>query len=969
MKKILVLLFVAVFAMNAGAQKGEYSYQTVKNDPLNARIYTLDNGLKVYLTVNKEQPRIQTYIAVRVGGKNDPAETTGLAHYFEHLMFKGTPSFGTQNYEAEKPLLNQIEQLFEQYRVETDEAKRKEIYAQIDQISYEASGYAIPNEYDKLMAAIGASGTNAYTGYDQTVYVEDIPSNQVENYLKIQSDRFQNPVIRGFHTELETIYEEKNMSLTSDGRKVLERTLSTLFPTHPYGTQTVLGTQEHLKNPSITNVRNYHATWYVPNNMAVCMSGDFDMDETIALVDKYFGGMKPNKNLPTNIGRALPTIHQPIVSEVVGLDAENVTVAWRTGGSNSDDADIMNILSGILYNGQAGLVDLDLVQQQKVLSAYGFYYNFADHGMLLMQGRPKEGQTLDQVRELLIAQVDKLRKGDFDEKLITATVNNYKAQQQRYYDSNGGRADAFVTSFIEDIPWEKMVTQLDRIGKITKEQVVKFARERFRDDNYAVVYKREGKDPNELTIEKPALTPIQTNRDAASAFVTAIQNSKVEPIEPVFLDFDKDMSRLKGKSGVEVLYKENTTTDLFELEYIFEVGNNNDPTVSLASRYLEYLGTADMTAEQLAAEFYAIACSWRVSVAEDRTHVAISGLSENMTRAMELTEKLLNGAVANEAILEGLKGDMMKSRADSKLNQSANFSRLLTYAQRGPEYIKGTTLTNEQLAAITSEELLGKLKNFRTQQHRVLYYGPKSEKEVLRDIVNCHDIVATLVPVGSKVEYPYPVTDGSSVLLAEYDAAQIYYFQSSNRGEKYDVKNDAPVALYNSYFGGGMSSIVFQEMREARGLAYMAQAFLSQPMKVYRPYMYGAIIATQNDKLKDAALAFDDIINNMPQSEAAFAIAKESLMAELRTERIIKAGILWEWIEAQDMGLDYDRRRDVFEKLPAMTLGDVTAFQQKWIRGRDYTFSILGRSADLDQEFLKTLGPVRKVSLEEIFGY
>ena len=249
------LTFILLVAISLGSCTSKYSYETVPNDPLKARIYTLDNGLKVYMTVNKETPRIQTYIAVRVGGKNDPAETTGLAHYFEHLMFKGTTNFGTQNYEIEKPLLDQIEEQFEVYRKTTDSLERKAIYAKIDSISYEASKYAIPNEYDKLMAAIGANGTNAYTSFDVTCYTEDIPSNQIDNWAKIQAERFENCVIRGFHTELETVYEEKNMSLTRDPRKVYEAVLSSLFPHHPYGTQTVLGTQEDLKNPSITNIK------------------------------------------------------------------------------------------------------------------------------------------------------------------------------------------------------------------------------------------------------------------------------------------------------------------------------------------------------------------------------------------------------------------------------------------------------------------------------------------------------------------------------------------------------------------------------------------------------------------------------------------------------------------------------------------------------------------------------------------
>ena len=327
MIKQLLLCAVTVLALVQCTGK-DYSYTTVPNDPLNARIYTLKNGLKVYMTVNKETPRIQTYIAVRVGGKNDPAETTGLAHYFEHLMFKGTQKFGTMNYEAEKPLLDAIEQQFEVYRHTTDSLERIQIYHVIDSLSYEASKYAIPNEYDKLMAAIGADGTNAYTSFDVTCYTEDIPSNQVENWAKIQADRFANNVIRGFHTELETVYEEKNMSLTRDPRKVYEAVLTALFPNHPYGTQTVLGTQENLKNPSITNIKNYHKTWYVPNNMAICLSGDFDPDQMIAIIDKYFGGMQPNENLPRiELDKSLAEIEQPIERTVWGLEAENITLA------------------------------------------------------------------------------------------------------------------------------------------------------------------------------------------------------------------------------------------------------------------------------------------------------------------------------------------------------------------------------------------------------------------------------------------------------------------------------------------------------------------------------------------------------------------------------------------------------------------------------------------------------------------
>lgn len=247
---------LCAMAMLLPAQAKDYKYETVKGDLMKSRIYTLDNGLKVYLTVNKEQPRIFANIAVRTGSRNDPAETTGLAHYFEHLMFKGTTHFGTSDYEKEKPLLDDIRARFEVYRLEKDLDRRKQLYHEIDSVSQLAAQYFIPNEYDKLMSNMGAKDINAYTAYDETCYYEDIPSNELDTWLRIQSDRFQNAVIRGFHTELETVYEEFNMGLADDDEKASNALFSLLYPKHSYGTQTIIGTQDHLKNPSILNIEN-----------------------------------------------------------------------------------------------------------------------------------------------------------------------------------------------------------------------------------------------------------------------------------------------------------------------------------------------------------------------------------------------------------------------------------------------------------------------------------------------------------------------------------------------------------------------------------------------------------------------------------------------------------------------------------------------------------------------------------------
>ena len=966
MKRLLTLTVVVLSLLASSCSK--YKYETVKGDPMQTRIYTLPNGLKVYMSVNKETPRIQTYIAVRVGGKNDPAETTGLAHYFEHLMFKGTPSFGTSDYAAEKPMLDEIEQLFETYRQTEDEAERAAIYHRIDSISYEASKISIPNEYDKLMAAIGANGTNAYTSQDMTVYVEDIPSNEVENWAKIEADRFRNPVIRGFHTELETIYEEKNMSLTRDARKVWEALDAALFPHHPYGTQTVLGTQEHLKNPSITNVRNYHKTYYVPNNMAICLSGDLNPDEVIATIDKYFGDMVPNENLPKLEFQPEEPITEPVVREVYGLEAANVMIGWRLPGNSTDPNDVAQIASAILNNGQAGLIDLDLNQQQKVLGAYGGYSGQPDYSTFLVGGSPKAGQSLEEVRDLLLAEVAKLRAGDFDEKLIEASINNFKLYQMKAYEDNASRADMYVQSFISGTDWADEVAQLDRMAKITKQDIVDWANEYLGEKSYAIVYKREGEDRNVQKIAAPKITPIVTNRDKQSAFLTEIQQSKVTPIEPVFVDYQKDMAQFDVREGIHVLYKKNELNDIFTLNYIFDTGTENDPSLSLAFDYMSYLGTEAMSAEQIASEMYDIACSFSMYAGSNQCSISISGLSENMPRAMEIVEGLISGAVADEAILGNLKQDMIKERADAKLNQARNFGALQRYLYYGEDYIKRTTLTNDALMALGSEQLITAVQALMGKQHEVLYYGPKSEEEVKQLIAENHKAADELAPL----EKNYPkkqLTDQSSVILAQYDANQLYYLQFSNRGEAFDVKNDPAITLYNEYFGGSMNSICFQEMREARGLAYTAQAWLASPSFAGDSYSYTAFIATQNDKMQTAIEAFDEIINQMPESEAAFQIAKDAIISRLRTDRTTGADVLNSYIQLRRLGLSEDRDRQIFEKVQTMTLDDVKATQQQWVKDRPYTYGILGDIKNLDLNFLKTLGPIRTVSQEEIFGY
>ena len=580
------------------AEEGGYTYEHVTSDPMKTRIYTLDNGLKVYLSAYKDAPRAHVFIPVKAGGKNDPADNTGLAHYLEHMMFKGTDQFGSLNYTEERPLLDSIENMFNHYATLTDADERKAYYKLIDQTSNEAAKYAIPNEYDKLISAIGGKGLNAYTTEDRTVYTVDIPSNEIEKFLEIEGSRFRKIVNRLFNTELEAVYEEKNRSLDNDNWKAYETMYKLAFEKHPYGTQTVIGTIEHLKNPSITEIEKYFNKYYRPNNVAICISGDIDHTNTIKLIDKYFGSWESNPELtqPTKIREA--PITSPKAAEVFGPDAENLTMAFRFGGTSDPEYAMVTLVDMLLNNSEAGLIDLNLKQQQKVLNAGSYVDNMNDYSLHAFYGTPKEGQTLDEVKELLLEQLELLKKGDFEDWLIDAVVTDLKKSEMEQLENNWSRANKMVMAFTNDIAWADYITFLDRLGKITKQEVIDFVNKNY-NENYVVVYKRNGEDPNKQRVEKPEITKVPLNREVKSDFYVAISEKESPQIDPVFVDYQKDISRGNTTGGIEILAKKNEENGLFDLFFLLDIGSNNDPAMKVAVQYLEFLGTPELSAEEL----------------------------------------------------------------------------------------------------------------------------------------------------------------------------------------------------------------------------------------------------------------------------------------------------------------------------------------------------------------------------------
>lgn len=960
-----MVLLVSLIFTTGFAQ--DFDYETVPGDPLNARIYTLKNGLKVYMTVYKDEPRIQTFVAIKAGSKYDPAHATGLAHYLEHIMFKGTPNIGTTNWKAEKPLLDDVEQLYQLYRQTTDTVMRQKIYHKIDSISLLASHYAVANEYDKLVSSIGATGTNAYTSFEETVYINDIPSNEIEKWAMIESERFSHMTPRLFHTELEAVYEEKNMGMDNDRRQMWEVLLAALFPTHQYGTQTTIGTIEHLKNPSITEIKKYFNTYYVANNMAICVSGDFDPDEYIKIIAREFDKL-PTREVPVYKAPVEKPISGPVVKSVTGPNAETVALGFRLPGISTRESMLMELVSMILSNSQAGLIDLNLNQKQKVLGGYSYPMRLKDYSAHILAASPKQGQTLEEVKALLLSQLELIKKGEFDDWLLEAIINDYKVSQMKQYESNRYRASAFVTAFTSELPWNAYVNELDKMEKVTKQEIVDFVKEHYQ-DNYVQVNKLQGENPNTQKVPKPPITPVEVNREDQSAYYLQLDTFAVEPIAPVFVDYEKDFYKGEYNKQIEFLAKKNVENKLFKLYYYFDFGALHDEKLSLAVNYLDFLGTNELSAEEVQKEFYKLGCTFGVSAGQEEIYMYVSGLEENFDAAVALFEKLIGNAKADQQVYENMVDDILKSRSDAKLDKGTILkSGMVSYAKYGEKSPFTDILSEEELKSIDPNQLTALIKDLRNYPHKIIYYGPSEVKEVSKRLKKLKYTPKKYKAIPEKRVYEEQEIDKTNILFVDYDMVQAEVIFLS-KSHKYNAEIVPTVNLYNEYFGGNMGSVVFQDMRESKALAYSVRSYYSMPSDLEHHSYNVSYIGTQSDKLFEAMDGMNALLDGMPKSEVLFKSSKASILSQIRTNRVTKVSLIFNYLNAQDLGNDHDMRKDVFEEVPSLTFDDIVAFQEKEISGQPQTILIISKKENIDFEQLKTYGNVKELTLEEVFGY
>jgi predicted Zn-dependent peptidase len=931
----------------------------LSGDPMHVTVHRLKNGLTVYLSPNPQDPRISAWIATRAGGAQDPADSTGMAHYLEHMLFKGSKNLGTLDYEAERPHLEQVSVLYEKLFTTTDEAERKAIYKEIDAENQKAAKYAVTNEIPKAYTRLGFKRINAFTSNERTVYVVDLPKNRLEAWAKLESDRFHDPVFRLFQTEIETVFEEKNRSLDNPNHLLIEAFYKALFGDHPYG-RGVIGTVEHLKNPSLKKMYAFFDAHYVPNNMAIALAGDFDRKEALDVIEKYFGKWR-TKKLPNREARNIEKIKGTKRVRLQYEAEEEVALGWQTVANDHPDADALFALKMVFDNSESGIINLRLNQAQKVKSAGSFHQSLNEGGLWGLWAVTKKGQTLKEAEKLLLETVEVVKDGEFTDEDLKAIVRNFEISQKAELESNESRTYRMTDAFVTYRDWDRYVERLERLRKVTKADVVAAAKKYLGKDHVAI-WREKGK-TDIPKIEKPEFTKIELDASRESPFFKDVVVTPAEPIEPRWLTPGKDYQSRTIPSG-RIVWTENPVNDLFHIQFEFERGRRHARTLCQALNLLDLSGAGGQNAQEFKRELYRRGLKFSVGCGRERSSVSLSGLESEFDAALGLMRKRFAEPNVEKGILAKMVDVELGRHKDNKVNPGYVGMAVREFAYRGKDSDVLSELTDAELSALKEEELIAQLKTFFDYERRVSYVGVRSPEDVLKAL----EVPGKkYLPAPEPVPVVYVKPEKDTVLFVHRDMSQARVGMAAVDGV-YDQGRDVDYTIYSKYMGDEMNSVVFQEVREARALAYSAWGGYAPGDKVKDENRAAGVLGTQADKTVEAATLLASLLRNMPASEERFAVAKNDLLETYRTNPTKFRAIpdtVYGW---RDLGIYRDPRPKRMEWARDYTLSKLKDFAARFSK-TPMTFYVLGDKARVGLDGIKKLGKFTEKSVDDIFPY
>jgi predicted Zn-dependent peptidase len=923
MKKILLF---HIFFMTIAHQTISQTVKTVK----------LDNGFTVIFVEDHSEPKICGGVVVRVGSKNDPEDATGMAHYFEHIMFKGTDSIGSLNYEMEKPYLDRIAELYDELPpVSGDETKRNEILKEINELSIAASEYAIPGELDKLLKKYGGTKINAYTSFDHTVYYNTFPPNQFDKWLKIYAERFRNPVFRMFQAELETVYEERNMYADKMGAKAIEDLFKAVAKKHPYRNP-VIGHVKDLKHPSINKMTEFYKKYYVSGNMGLVIIGDFVIDEILPVIKETFGTLPAGTapEFPIDKYKEEPfKVREFYSGRYIPLKAG--IVCYRGVPVGHPDEIALNCCLNILSNeSQTGLLDR-LRIDNKLMFSMAQQLSLNDMGAVIVAFAPKMMKSLKKAESEIMKVIAQLKSGNFDDELVEALKSSFMKNNGKILENKEDFGNLLASLFSSGTSWDEYVAATSKYQTITKQEIVDVAN-RYFIDNRLVFYNKTGFSGKAEKIAKPPYKALPSrNTGKQSAFASKLDKLDNKPQTPLFVDFNKDFHYGDLQDNVHLVTGNNPINDIFTLKINFHYGKNGNKVTELIPEHFNELGTESKAVADFRIAMRKLGASYYFTSARTATSLHIDGFDQNFDETLSLINDYLQNVKADDRqmpkIYQSIK-ERNKMERKSQINLAEAHLYRIILGQYSP-YINRLSL--KEIKRLKSEDIVNSFREAKKHETTITYVG-KIPFDKVKETIKSRIAFPDSVKPADKSFFDIINYDTDMISLVDYKKANQTHallFVPGKPGKGDDIIR---AAFFNKYFGEGMSSIMFHEIRELRSLSYSASAKYSFPNRKHADFcgfMYGDL-STQADKTMDAIALADSLIKQLPQKPELIKILKNSFKESINSLRPTFREIPSYGYSLIEQGYGEDSHKILYDNIDMFDMKSLNKFHEEFIEGR-----------------------------------
>ena len=958
--KILIFLIAMFFGFNCE-----------KPSPLDVEIYTLENGLTVMLNEDRNETSVFGAVVIDGGGKRDPSDATGIAHYLEHVLFKGTSKMGTTNYAKEKVYLDSIEVLYDELSKKEDKKTRLKIQRHINVLSVKASEYAIPNEFTRLIEGMGGTGLNAGTGYDFIYYFNSFPSAQIEKWVDLYSHRFLDPVFRLFQSELETVYEEKNRAMDNPFRVFNETSRKYFFKNHPYGQQTILGSVEHLKTPSLSKMKEYYNKYYVPNNMHLLIAGDFDKRDVKKLIKAKFGKLKKGADV-----EQLDIAEDDFSGrEVVDLAITPYRVArfgYRTVKPNHEDAVVLDLISNIFSNSsKTGLLN-KLNNENKVLGSYATTgLGGTDHGGFGFGFVPKDDtQSFEDGENLILKEIDKVKSGEFSEDLLQSIKLNMSMDHETRMESVDGRTWLIMSTILDNVPWEEIKNYPNKVNSVTKQKVVDVANKYFT-DNYLIVRSDKG-DNKKVKLEKPPFKPVEPqNSESSSEYADMLNDIEPKKIDPRFVDFKKDVKVEDIGDNTHFYYVKNPVNSIFSMNLQFGQGTIENAALSQSADFISLLGTKNKTFDQYKNELQKIGSKIEVYTNGNYFGFSISGFDKFFNATLDLLNEFMSEMHVRDednSKLEKLVESSKLTRDQESKDPSTAGRALRDYVMYGKKspFLRRSTL--KEVQDMTSDFLIDQAKEAMQYEVDIFYTGTINEVAVIDQIKNRLSISDNLKASKSPITMDYKKHTRNKVFLIDDPKAVQSQIYIMGQGRVLDMESRSTSDVFNKYFGSGMASIIFQEIREFRSLAYTAYgAYVNRP-DIELPGYFIGYMGTQVDKSMEAISTYMDLFKNMPIKESRISTIKSGLTQSINTRKPGWRSQGAYVSRARKQGYDKDPNILDYNNYDNVNFDDIINFYKNNITKDPIVITILTDKSKINIDKILDYGELIEIKKKNIFN-